>query len=112
MGVEFLIEFRLSSQYDLQQLLLRGFEVGQKPDLFQYFRRQMVSLVHHQDCRQSLLMSVKQETIQHVDQFVFGLARHRQPEIERDIAHEFQRRQRGIENQSEGNIAALHQPQQ
>ena len=37
--IEFLIEFRLARQHDLQQLLLRRFQVGQKPDLFQYLRR-------------------------------------------------------------------------
>ena len=57
-------------------------------------------------------MPLQQEGIQHVDQLVFGLARDRQPEIARDIAHEFQRRERRIEYQSEGHIAALQQPQQ
>ena len=57
-------------------------------------------------------MSLQQEAIQHVDQFVFGLARNLQPEIARDIAHEFERRKRRIENQGEGHIAALQQPQQ
>ena len=47
-----------------------------------------------------------------MDQLVFGLARNRQPEIARDIAHEFQRRKRRIEDQSKGNIATLQQPQQ
>ena len=51
MGIEFLIEFRLTRQHDLQQLLLRCFEVGQKPYLFQYFRRQVMSLIHHQNRR-------------------------------------------------------------
>src|ERR1035441_480574 len=112
MGIEFLIEFRLARQHDLQQLLLRRFQVGQKPDLFQYFRRQEVSLIHHQNRGQSLLMSLQQEAVQYVDELVFGLARDRQPEIERDIAHKFQRRKRWIENQSERHIAALQQSQQ
>src|SRR5229473_46564 len=112
MRIEFLIELRLTRQHNLQQFLLRRFQVGQKPDLFQYFRRQVVSLVHHQDGRQFLLMSLQQEAIQDVNQLVFGFARDRQPEIKRDVTHEFQRRKRGIENQGEGHIAALQQPQQ
>ena len=72
----------------------------------------MVRLVHHQNRRQSPLMPLHQEVVQHVDQLVFGFARDRQPEIAQDIAHEFQRRKRRIENQSEGHIAALQQPQQ
>src|SRR5208282_1030811 len=35
MGIEFLIEFRLTRQHDLQQFLLRGFQVRQKSNLFQ-----------------------------------------------------------------------------
>ncbi len=81
MGIEFLIEFRLTPQHDLQQFLLRCLQVGQKPYLFQYFQRQVVSLVHHQNRRQSLLMSLQQEAVQHVDQFVFRLTGNGQPQI-------------------------------
>ena len=50
--IEFLIEFRLAREHDLQQLLPRRFQIGQKPDFFQYFRRKVVRLVHHQGRRQ------------------------------------------------------------
>src|SRR5208282_394138 len=110
-GIEFLIELGLTGQHDLQQLLLRSFEVGQKPDFLEEIRRQMVRLVDHQNGRQSLLMPLQQEAIQPMDQFVFGPARYRQSEIAGNIAYEFQRRKRWIEDEREGYVAALQQPQ-
>jgi hypothetical protein len=37
-GVEFFIQFRLSHQENLKQLLLRGLKIRQKPDFFENFR--------------------------------------------------------------------------
>src|SRR5271169_166162 len=57
-------------------------------------------------------MSLQYEAVQHMDQLVFGLVSDRQTKIACDIAHEFHRRKRRIENESEGHITALQQSQQ
>ena len=64
MGIEFQIKFRLTRQHNLQKFLLRSLQVAQKADFFQYFRRQVMSLIHHENRRQSLLVSLQQEAVQ------------------------------------------------
>src|SRR5579862_2603632 len=47
-----------------------------------------------------------------MDKLVFGLVPDLQSEIARDVAHEFERRKRGIEHQREGHVAALQQSEE
>ncbi len=51
-GIQFLIKFGLTDQYDLQQLVVGRLQIRQKADLFKYVRGQMVRFVHDEYCGQ------------------------------------------------------------
>ena len=73
-GIEFFIQFRLSDQKNLQQLLLRSFEIAQEPDFFQNFRRKVMGFVDHQSCCQFLLAARNHIVRNLQQQFAFILA--------------------------------------
>src|SRR5271165_2797463 len=110
--VELLVQFRLSGEHDLQELLPGRLQIGQQPYLFQQFPRQVVRFIHHQQGSQFLPVPRQEERVQRQQDFILRLARYRQSKIPRDIAEKLQRRQAGIEDQREGNVALLQQPKQ
>ena len=89
--VEHFVEFGLTRKDDLQQLLLRSFQVREQPDFFQQFRRKMVCFVDHQQGGQLALVPLHQKRTQRQNEFVFRLAGNGQSKITGDVANEFQR---------------------
>src|ERR1700722_7846658 len=51
-GVEFFIQFGLTDKQDLQQLLLRSFQIAQQPDFLQNFCGKVGGFVDDEGCRQ------------------------------------------------------------
>src|SRR6266403_1901278 len=56
-GIQLLIQFRLSDQKNLQQLVISCLQVRQEANLFENFRRKMVCLVHDENRSQFLRSS-------------------------------------------------------
>jgi len=104
--VQHFVQLRLTGKHDLQQLLLRGFQIRQEANLLQQFGRQMMRFVHHQQRGQFTLMPLHQERTQGKNKFIFGFARHRQPEIAGNVADKFQCRQARIEHIGKGDSGA------
>ena len=73
-GIEFLIQFRLANQQNLQQLLMRGLQIAQQPDFFQNLRRKVMRFVDHQRRGQFLLVARNHIMSDLQQQFAFVLA--------------------------------------
>ena len=93
--IQFFVQFRLTDEQDLQQFLLRGFQVREQSYFFQNFRGEMMGLVHHQHGTELALMSSDQELAKLKQQVALGLSRGRQPEISRYELQELQRNSSG-----------------
>src|ERR1039458_467123 len=59
--IQFLVEFGLPDQHDLQQLVVVGFEVRQKADFLKDVRRQVVCLIDNEDRCQPIRTALDQK---------------------------------------------------
>src|ERR1700691_5320367 len=105
--VEFVVQFGLAHQQNLQQLLVGRLQIGQKPDFFQNLRRKVVSLVDHQNRRQFFLAARDHIARNLQQQFALVLADRRDAQITRNVLQEFDGRKQSVEYIGIGNIAAL-----
>src|ERR1017187_5349179 len=80
-AIEFFIQFGLSDKQDLQQLLLRSFQIAQKWDFLENFRRKVMRFVDHQGCRQIPLAASDDVMRDLKQQFTFVLAGGRKSQI-------------------------------
>src|SRR5580700_953485 len=110
--IQLLVEFGLPHQKNLQQLLLRRFQIGQQPDLLQHFHRKMVSFVDHQHRGQALLVTRNYERTQVQQKVALSLARGGQAKITSHVLQEIDRREPRVEDICIGHVAAAQQLQQ
>ncbi len=79
---EVLVEFGLAEQYDLQQLVLIGLEVGQQADFLERLQRHALCLLDEQHHLLVFHVPLQQVILQQVHDFVLGgVARHRQRQL-------------------------------
>src|ERR1700678_3225854 len=106
-GVEFVVQFGLADQQNLQQLLVGRLQIGQKPDFFQNLPRKVMSLVDYQDRGQFFLAARDHIASNLQQQFALVLADRRDAQIPGNVLQEFDGRKQSVEDIGVGNIAAL-----
>src|ERR1035438_2501009 len=95
-GVELFVQFGLSDKQDLQQLLLRSFQIAQKSDFLENFRRKVMRFVDHQGCRQIPLAAPDDVMRDLKQQFTLVLAGGGKSQITGKVLQEFHRRKAAV----------------
>src|ERR1017187_1183523 len=98
------LQLRLTHENNLQQLLLRRFQVGQQPDLLQEFVPQSLRLIHHQGGNEPTSVALDEVAVQIKQHLGLGAPGIGQPQVGHDVLEELHHRQQGIENVAESDV--------
>ncbi len=110
-GIQLFVQLGLAHKQYLEQFLFFCLQIGQKPNLFEQFDREILGIVHHNHIGQFSLVASNKILAEVLENFALGFARYRKTEFRGNVVQKLQRRQAAIEDIGAGDVAIFEHSQ-